>query len=523
MTLKNKTSFCILPWVHTHVDTSGSRRLCCHDGLENTFSNTSLEDFWNGEYLRSVRLDMIAGKKIKACHGCVNNITKEHYSPRDSANQTYYDFYQDRVDTTKEDGSLDDQPISFDYRFGNTCNLSCITCSPGVSSSIERNYEKVNLPTFVIKHTSQELSKNEILKSIDTGSLRSLYWAGGEPLLSKHHWEICKYILDKEYSLKMSSIVYNTNLSIPTDMVKKMVLFLNNVSSYKLFLSLDGVFEVGEFLREGLDWNLWTKNLAHLPKSKIIIDITITFPGLLYLKELARFTIENKLYVNLRSIALVGPHVLLSPLALPPKILKKIIMELRKYIFKNYGLTKYSAEYLNYLNRLSNSSPMTKDYGLLPAIYKDSEIRKLILLKNLEKFKRRLDYDDVLSREVDVLKWWKCKNGVMVENSSLTKIQGDWNKSDNVLIEKLGATNVYLRRNIFSNVKFMGIGFLNVEVLNSSFTQCEFRSGKIENVKFKNCVFINCVIDNVNLQDLRLENVRFENKVLKSEDFYGNR
>ena len=61
-------SICILPWIHQYGDLSGKYALCCFtlNHKNNLFGKglSPLEAF-NSEHMKSVRLAMLSGKKVK--------------------------------------------------------------------------------------------------------------------------------------------------------------------------------------------------------------------------------------------------------------------------------------------------------------------------------------------------------------------------------------------------------------------------------------------------------------------------
>jgi len=47
--------YCIAPWLHSHLNPAGERKLCCvalPSGIE---GSTSFDEYWNGEYMQEVR------------------------------------------------------------------------------------------------------------------------------------------------------------------------------------------------------------------------------------------------------------------------------------------------------------------------------------------------------------------------------------------------------------------------------------------------------------------------------------
>ena len=79
----NKT-FCMAPWTHTYLSPQMERRLCCSSREDSKtftqyidtksktqpFKPDTLEEHWNSDYMKKVRVDLMAGKEIPQCQVC---------------------------------------------------------------------------------------------------------------------------------------------------------------------------------------------------------------------------------------------------------------------------------------------------------------------------------------------------------------------------------------------------------------------------------------------------------------------
>ena len=77
-------NLCMAPWTHTYLSPQTERRLCCasrepaqnfrqyidtSDGT-NEYMPQTLEEWWNGEHIRRVRRQMLAGELPPECEVC---------------------------------------------------------------------------------------------------------------------------------------------------------------------------------------------------------------------------------------------------------------------------------------------------------------------------------------------------------------------------------------------------------------------------------------------------------------------
>ena len=80
----NKT-FCMAPWTHTFISPQMERRLCCASSEEatnfkqyidsqgpksNGIELKTLDQHWNSDYMKKVRLNLLAGNEIPQCQTC---------------------------------------------------------------------------------------------------------------------------------------------------------------------------------------------------------------------------------------------------------------------------------------------------------------------------------------------------------------------------------------------------------------------------------------------------------------------
>ena len=105
---------------------------------------------------------------------------------------------------------------------------------------------------------------------------------GGEPLMHRSTWQLLD-ALDAE-PLPTLELNINSNLGSKTALVEKLtekvstLLAGNKIKSFKLFTSLDTWGERAEYIRTGLDLELWEKNFhTYLTQTDSPITFMITF------------------------------------------------------------------------------------------------------------------------------------------------------------------------------------------------------------------------------------------------------
>jgi len=297
--MENSDSFCILPWVHLHADTSGKIKSCCNANI--TFGNLSThswEEIWKGEKAEAFREKLISGEKDKRCSNCFNVEASGKKSIRQISNEKYKDY----IDAFPE------KPIYLDIRFSNICNFKCRTCWHGASS---KWFEDAK----VLKNTAGK----EAIISLEQKSpgfiddiielipdMEEIYFAGGEPFLMKEHFEIINALIKaKNFDIKVR---YNTNLS--TFKYKESALFdsLKKFSDITFGISVDGIHAKGEYIRKGQNWEDLITNCFRLkneiPQAKLEIHPTVSVFNILEIGSIHQYFVNegiikiNDIYLN---------------------------------------------------------------------------------------------------------------------------------------------------------------------------------------------------------------------------------
>ena len=266
--LKNNT-ICPLAFNHAYVGPIYNRKLCCISEPIKGHSKEPLDEFWNSQDMRKIRLDMINNIPVDVCNICYEKEKTDIPSYRQGAlnheltqNKGHDHWLTDRaiLDGTAE------LPTHFDYRTIH-CNLTCNHCSPVYSSEHIRlrdsytneGFLENNGKTFKIDKQFEESMLNDLINCVDDRRLTRIYFAGGEPMMSPFHWKFIDHLKnihdneDPSY-VKKINMYYNTNLT-------KSTWKNQNVYEYLRFLkpiihaSLDGVGKTFEYVRKGGNWS----------------------------------------------------------------------------------------------------------------------------------------------------------------------------------------------------------------------------------------------------------------------------
>jgi len=344
-------NLCMAPWTHTYLSPQTERRLCCAsrepaqnfrqyidtaDGT-NEYVPQTIDEWWNGEHIRRVRRQMLAGELPAECEVCDKKLLNTDVY-RDYFWHLFKHKYDDIARTTDDTGYTSMQPVSWDYRFTNLCNFKCRMCGPMLSSSWEaeaRMDGKIEpwMETSVkqaIEQFQKDTVEQEFARAVEEHRVEEIYWVGGEPLMYEQHWRYMQRIIELGDGLNVYAR-YNTNLSrvdyygcnLYTDILEK-------IRDWQICASLDGVGEVGEYIRTGLNYNKFIDNFKQgLEHSKhrrqMRLDFTLTTPGLTQILPIQTLAHELGVDLLVKVTFAFTPDIAMSPLFLTKDILHSII------------------------------------------------------------------------------------------------------------------------------------------------------------------------------------------------------
>lgn len=366
------------PWVNIGVNPNGDYTLCCVSlefdesdlSVENPYGqqleffdsdkesdlyigsvhDNTLKEIWNSENMKSIRIKMLKGEPVGNCKACYYSESIGEPSER-TRYEKYYKSHRDKVLQTKSDGSIPFEPIEWDLRLTNTCNFKCRDCGSSLSSSWEEESKKLNVDVSAIKIDEQRVL-DELEPLYD--SVEQIYFAGGEPLISDHHYYIIDKLLEKDLR---PTIRYNTNLSTLTYKGRDIIDIWKNFPNIQLYVSFDGIGQRGELIRKGFDSKRFIKNILRvqkeLPNFPIHYNFVVYVLNAYHFMDAHEFMVDNRILRSCDSITftLLEDPQYLRITTLDPESKDEVIEKIQ-----NSKLRSQYNHILKYLSKEDNSS-----------------------------------------------------------------------------------------------------------------------------------------------------------------------
>ncbi len=293
-------TFCMAKWHHTSIYLhTGQTHSCYHPrphdiSLDEIKTNPSA--LHNTGIKKQERAMMLVGEKPDGCQYCwnVESLSDTHISDRLIRNQSIYtpERFKEIVDNT---WNYDINPEYIELAFSNECNFKCGYCHPMSSTSFQSEIKQFGPYETVKNHRLDidwfkpyEEENNPYIEAWwkwwpeMSKTLNILRITGGEPLMHKSTWRLFDHL--RNHPKPNLELNLNSNLGIKTAMVERLVENVNDllankkVKSFKLFSSMDTWGARAEYLRTGLDLEVWERNLdLYVTQTKSPIAFMCTF------------------------------------------------------------------------------------------------------------------------------------------------------------------------------------------------------------------------------------------------------
>jgi len=275
----SKDTICAVPWMHLAFEPNGKVVPCCLTSQHNYFAGDlttdTIEEIWNSENMKTLRKQMLDGKRPEICSKCFEREDVTGESGRVYHNREFKDFLPIIPEITKEDGTCTEMNLMYwDFRFSNLCNFKCRSCGPRYSSAWVPDAKKLGWEIELEKVTdinSVDGKDNFDFLKDQIKSVRKIYFAGGEPLLMPEHWQILQMLVENNrFDVQIN---YNTNASTLIYGGKNVLDYWSKWQFPKLEVwpSIDEIGSRAELIRAGTVWSKVEENLKEIAKHDNII------------------------------------------------------------------------------------------------------------------------------------------------------------------------------------------------------------------------------------------------------------
>jgi len=305
--LASKT-FCMAPWTHMHFMPNKDVNPCCMSPITETIgtlAEQTIHQVWNSKQMRDLRIKMLNDEDCSNfCHRCYEKEEQGYGSLRQHMNQTYGMNHLDKVDSTLDDGTVNElNLVHWDFRFSNICNQSCRTC--GIEFSTQWHGDHIKLYDIPKDNAPPKYKKiwakvEDFEQDFDSlfDKVEYIHFAGGEPLITDEHYRVLQRLIDTgktdvtiRYSTNFGELRYKDHYAID---------YWKHFKNIQLVASLDDCGDRYNYIRRGGDWAQVVNNFKQMKEQGLFrngnvmwgIHPTISIFNIFYLPEFHRECIE---------------------------------------------------------------------------------------------------------------------------------------------------------------------------------------------------------------------------------------
>jgi hypothetical protein len=281
------SSFCAAKWYNATIWLGSGQTTSCHHppahAIDAEAIKTNPKALHNTTQKKLDRSQMRRGLRPAGCEYCwkIEDMGRDAVSDRVYKSKIYpIEALYEAADTPPDnDVNLRTLEISFDR----TCNFACSYCNPAFSSTwandIKRNGPYTELISdgrnhFTHSHDSSQLyTINEVnpyieafFKWWDTDlhkTLQELRITGGEPLMSGYTWKLIDWFKTNQ-GRSQTKLAINSNLGMPREKLLDFAERVKDIPHLEIYTSNEAVNGAAEYIRDGLDYDLWMHNVQEL-------------------------------------------------------------------------------------------------------------------------------------------------------------------------------------------------------------------------------------------------------------------
>lgn len=359
--------FCPAPWLQISSSSDGRPKYCY---VAKDTNNTGYLDFWRGEKLDRIRNDFYQGKYLKTCERCITEKNLGLNTKRDKFFKYVEEnskFFENQLNDWRNGKSI--YPVELNLRFDNHCNLKCRMCNSGSSNLFRKEVLKnKSLQEWYTISGNQKSSMNrndwpEILKNV-----RRVNITGGEPLVSKMFYEFLDFCIDKSLSENIDMQITTNGTNLTNNLFDK----LSHFKSLKMFISIDGINSVYEYIRFPQKWDELDFNLIQKfnKQFNVFIDFTIQVYNYLNILDFLSF-MESK-DLKIAFTPLYEPawfNVNILPKSEKEKMLGYNISMINRYV----NITEVNLIQINNFKKITQTFDKIRNQNLensIPELYK---------------------------------------------------------------------------------------------------------------------------------------------------------
>jgi organic radical activating enzyme len=395
-------SFCAAKWYNATIWLGSGMTTSCHHPpahlVDKDKVTTNPRLLHNTDQKKADRELMLQGERPAGCEYCwkIEDMGRDAVSDRVYKSKIYpIEALHAAKNTPVED---DVNLLTLEIAFDRTCQFACSYCNPAFSTTwandIKRNGPYSELVSDGRNHFTHTHSSSQLYKVTESNpyidaffawwesdlhrSLQELRITGGEPLMSAHTWRLIDWFKANQ-GISNTRLAINSNLGTDVDVSR----LLQSIAGLdiEIYTSMEATGAQAEYIRDGLVYTDWQKNVVKLLDAGITVHCMCTINALCleslpdhlnYLLELKHQYGREKVNFTLNILRFPSFQ---SPLVLSETLRNQFRIELQEWAWRNRSNPALHEHEINHTQRLIDYLDIVKtphsDAFDLPRLHND--------------------------------------------------------------------------------------------------------------------------------------------------------
>ena len=280
-------SFCAAKWYNATIWLGSGQTTSCHHPPPHAIDREALKinpkAIHNTPTKKLDRAMMQAGNRPPGCEYCwkIEDMGTDAVSDRVYKSKIYHIKALDEAYNTPSSDDVDLRTL--EIAFDRTCQFACSYCNPAFSSTwvrdIKTNGPYTSLVSDGRNHFTHAHDASQLYTYGETNpyteaffawwesdlhkTLQELRITGGEPLMSGETWKLLDWFKANK-GRSSTKLAINSNLGMDR---LKLLDFVNktaDIPHLEIYTSMEAVDSQAEYIRDGLDYDLWMHNVQEL-------------------------------------------------------------------------------------------------------------------------------------------------------------------------------------------------------------------------------------------------------------------
>ena len=282
---QKSASFCAAKWYNATIWLGSGMTTSCHHPPAHKIDvdeiKTNPSAIHNTVEKKIDRLNMQLGNRPRGCEYCwkIEDMGREAISDRVYKSKIYPIKALDEAYTTPHQADVNLRTL--EIAFDRTCQFACSYCNPAFSSTwvkdIRSNGSYTGLVSDGRNHFTHTHDTAQLYTYGETNpyteaffkwwesdlhkTLQELRITGGEPLMSGETWKLLDWFKNNK-GRSQTRLAINSNLGIEVD-VDRLISSVEGLD-VDIYTSMEATRAQAEYIRDGLDYNAWLRNVQKL-------------------------------------------------------------------------------------------------------------------------------------------------------------------------------------------------------------------------------------------------------------------